>query len=65
MRGSVAKTHKSFSQDRRFHCFVFVAAIEENRISQMCDVANANDIFKASVTSYGCQLWIFVSSGFR
>jgi hypothetical protein len=55
MCGSIVETHKSksFSKDRRFRLFVFIAAINENSFSQRCGVVNVINIMKASVTNSG------------
>jgi hypothetical protein len=44
---------EAFSKDRRFRCFVLIAAIEDNSVSQRHHVANVINIFKASVIKSG------------
>jgi hypothetical protein len=55
MHGSTVQTrkNKSFLKNRQFRCFVFIAAIKENRVSKRYDAANGVNIFKASVTTSG------------
>jgi hypothetical protein len=65
MHGSVVQAHKSktFSKDRLFCCFVFIAAIEVNPILQTYKAANVINIFKAPVTSSGYSYTrVFVST---